>query len=160
MTSSSSPRFTGFIRDVRSSKQNLQQTLSQVRQMNILFFFHVFLFHHPRPFLQPFTANAPTNVSEQQPYTTATTQSTRLRADSSTATSSIDPFHYQALQDTNEALKSEVHRLACAEEDNNTKFKLQVFRILFFLRLLILSKYILYRLVKNKSVKFCLSCFF
>jgi hypothetical protein len=56
----------------------------------------------------------------------------RSRTDSS-AISSIDPIHYQALQDTNEALKSEVHRLALADDDNTTKLKLQVIRILFFL---------------------------
>jgi hypothetical protein len=65
-----------------------------------------------------------TSTNEPQPYTTTT--SVRSRADSST-TSSIDPFHYQALQDTNEALKSEVHRLARADDDNTTKLKLQVF---------------------------------
>jgi len=52
--------------------------------------------------------------------------------DSST-TSSIDPFHYQALQDTNEALKSEVHRLTRTDEDNTIKLKLQVGRISFCL---------------------------
>lgn len=45
--------------------------------------------------------------------------------DSST-TSSIDPFHYQALQDTNEALKSEVHRLTRAADENVTQLNLQV----------------------------------
>lgn len=55
--------------------------------------------------------------------------SNRSRTDSS-ATTSIDPFHYQALQDTNEALKSEVHRLARADEENTTKLKIQVSKIL------------------------------
>jgi hypothetical protein len=59
---------------------------------------------------------------------TITTANVRSRADSSSA-SSIDPFHYQALQDTNEALKIELHRLARADEENTTKLKLQVFRI-------------------------------
>ncbi|CAF0754435.1 unnamed protein product [Adineta steineri] len=105
MTSSSSPRFTGFIRDVRSSKQNIQQTPSQPSNTNI--------------------STSAGEQHQQQYTTTATTSSTRSRTDSS-ATSSIDPFHYQALQDTNEALKSEVHRLARADEDNNTKLKLQL----------------------------------
>jgi hypothetical protein len=43
------------------------------------------------------------------------------------------------LQDTNEALKSEVHRLARADDDNTTKLKLQVFRIAFFFHLLFLE---------------------
>ncbi|CAF1060966.1 unnamed protein product [Adineta ricciae] len=105
MTSSSSPRFTGFIRDVKSSKQNLQQTFSQPSS----------------------AANTTTNVTEQQQQypTTTTTASGRSRTNSSTA-SSIDPFHYQALQDTNEALKSEVHRLARAEDEHVTKLKLQL----------------------------------
>ncbi|CAM2702999.1 unnamed protein product [Rotaria socialis] len=100
MTSSSSPRFTGFIRDVRASQKNLQPILSQ-----------------------PSTAHSSSNINEQQPYTTPT--STRSRNNSATS-NSIDPFHYQALQDTNEALKSEVHRLACADKDNTTKLKLQL----------------------------------
>ena len=45
---------------------------------------------------------------------------------------SIDPFHYRALQDTNEALKSEVHRLTRADEDNTAKLKLQVLENLKF----------------------------
>lgn len=53
------------------------------------------------------------------------TINSRSRNDSSTA-SSIDPFHYQALQDTNEALKSEVQRLARADEENTNKLKQQV----------------------------------
>ncbi|UJR37905.1 hypothetical protein I4U23_030593 [Adineta vaga] len=73
----------------------------------------------------PQAANITANVAEQQqPYITTAT-STRSRTNSSTA-SSIDPFHYQALQDTNEALKSEVHRLARAEEEHVTKLKLQL----------------------------------
>ncbi|CAF3862642.1 unnamed protein product [Rotaria magnacalcarata] len=100
MTSSSSPRFTGFIRDVRASQKNIQPIL-----------------------LQPSTVHSPSNITEQQPYTTST--STRSRNNSSTS-NSIDPFHYQALQDTNEALKSEVHRLASADKDNTTKLKLQL----------------------------------
>ena len=59
------------------------------------------------------------------------TSSNRSRTDSSSA-SSIDPFHYQALQDTNEALKSEVQRLAHADDENTNKLKSQVFRVLFF----------------------------
>ncbi|CAF0993409.1 unnamed protein product [Rotaria sp. Silwood1] len=100
MTSSSSPRFTGFIRDVRTSKQNLQHTLSQ-----------------------PSTAHNTSNINEQQPYTVPT--NTRSRTDSST-TQSIDPFLYQALQDTNEALRSEVQRLTRSDEDNVEKLKLQL----------------------------------
>lgn len=63
-----------------------------------------------------------TSTNEQQPYTTT---SVRSRTDSST-TSSIDPFHYQALQDTNEALKSEVHRLTRAADENIAQLNLQV----------------------------------
>ncbi|CAF0757215.1 unnamed protein product [Rotaria sordida] len=72
---------------------------------------------------RPSTAHNSSNINEPQPYITPT--STRSRTDSST-THSIDPFHYQALQDTNEALKSEVHRLARSDEDNTEKLKLQL----------------------------------
>ncbi|CAF3854382.1 unnamed protein product [Rotaria sp. Silwood2] len=68
------------------------------------------------------THNVP-NINEQQSYTTPT--NSRSRADSST-TQSIDPFLYQALQDTNEALKSEVQRLTRSDEDNVGKLKLQL----------------------------------
>jgi hypothetical protein len=74
--------------------------------------------------------------------------SNRSRADSS-ATSSIDPFHYQALQDTNEALKSELQRLARADDDNTTKIKLQVSRTS-----------ILFSFVPIKERRVYLSCFF
>lgn len=92
MTSSSSPRFTGFIRDVRSSKPlTSQQSIS----------------------------HGSSNTSHEPVLPIG---STRTRTESSNA-SAIDPFHYQALQDTNEALKSEVQRLARADEENMIKLK-------------------------------------
>jgi hypothetical protein len=50
MTNPLSPRFTGFIRDVRTSKRYLQQTLSQVFFSSFLFSHQYF--HHSRQQLQ------------------------------------------------------------------------------------------------------------
>jgi hypothetical protein len=47
MTNPLSPRFTGLIRDVRTSKRYLQQTLSQV------FFFIYYFSHHPSQSFHP-----------------------------------------------------------------------------------------------------------
>lgn len=77
-------------------------------------------------------ASSITEQPQQPQQPCATSTGNRSRNDSSTAYS-IDPFHYQALQDTNEALKSEVHRLARADEENTAKLKLQVCGSSFFL---------------------------
>lgn len=47
MTNPCSPRFTGFIRDVRSSKRYLQQTLSQVSFCVFVFLVHYSQSFHP-----------------------------------------------------------------------------------------------------------------
>lgn len=116
MTSSSSPRFTGFIRDVRNSKPLTSQVRSS--QFSHFHFFFSFLFSS----LQQSISHGSSNTSHEPILPIG---STRTRTESSSA-SAIDPFHYQALQDTNEALKSEVQRLARADEENMIKLKEKV----------------------------------
>lgn len=49
-----------------------------------------------------------------------------LQPASDVSPSSIDPANYHALQKSNEVLKSEVHRLASAVEENTTKLNLKL----------------------------------